>query len=231
MKKTLIRIIALLMALSCAITLFGCQEEEDSIRRKKSKKKETTEEVMDYNETVGLEEETEQAWGEKVPEQSLDEKVDRAEATTAPPVVERLPDPGTIQMPISVLFDYNYDTLCSLNWFTLKTEPTLDGRWVLTTEMNGATFTFVFNDLNATAYVVTVDDNDGSSNLYITYDMQFGDTADELPSEVYEELGPMDGGVCAPCIINGHDADILLHGDMENVDSAVVYLVQLRRRN
>ena len=229
MKKTLIRIIALLMALSCAITLFGCaEEEEDSIRRKKSKKKETTEEVMDYNETVGLEEETKQAWGEKVPEQSRDEKVDRVEVTTAPPIVEQQPDPGTIQMPISVLFDYNYDTLCSLNWFTLQTEKS-DDRWVLTTEMNGATFTFVFKDLNSKPFVLTVDDIGGKSNLYITYDMQLGDTADELPTEVYNAIEPMDGGLSASIFINGYSADLMLDGDMDNVNRAVVFLVQIRR--
>ena len=218
MKKTLIRIIALLMALSCAITLFGCQEEEDSIRRKRSKKKESTEEVMDYNETVGFEEETEQAWGEKA---------DRVEATTAP-IVEQWPDPGTTQMPISVLFDYNYDTLCSLNWFTLQTENAGD-RWILTTEMNGATFTFVFKDLNSKPFVLTVDDFTGSSNLYITYDMQLGDTAGELPTEVYNAIEPMDGGLSASIFINSYSADLMLDGDMARVDDAVVFLVQIRR--
>ena len=228
MKKTLIRIVALLMALSCAITLFGCQEEEDSIRRKKSKKKESTEEVMDYNEAVGFEEETEQAWGEKVPEQPRSETVDRVETTTAPPAVEQRPDPGTIQMPISELFDYNYDTLCSLNWFTLQTEKSED-RWVLTTEMNGATFTFIFKDLNSKPSVLTVDDYGGKSNLYITYDMQLGDTADELPTEVYNAIAPMDGGLYASIFINGYSADLMLDGDMDRVDDAVVFLVQIRR--
>lgn len=218
MKKTLVRIIALLMVFSCAFTLFGCQEEEDSIRRKKSKKKESTEEVMDYNESVGFEEETEQAWGEKA---------DRVEATTAP-IVEQRPDPGTIQMPISVLFDYNYDTLCSLNWFTLQTENAGD-RWILTTEMNGATFTFVFKDLNSKPSVLTVDDNGGKSNLYITYDMQLGDTADELPTEVYNAIEPMDGGLSASIFINSYSADLMLDGDMDRVDDAVVFLVQIRR--
>ena len=219
MKKTLIRIIALLMALSCAVTLFGCQEEEESsIRRRKSKKKETTEDVMDYNETVGFEEETEQAWGEKA---------DRVEATTAP-LVEQRPDPGTIQMPIAELFDYNYDTLGTLNWFTLQTEN-MEDRWILTTEMNGATFTFVFKDLNSKPFVLTVDDFTGSSNLYITHDMQLGDTADELSTEVYNAIEPMDGGLSASIFINGYSADLMLDGDMDRVDDAVVFLVQIRR--
>ena len=48
-----IRIIALLMALACAVTLFGCEAEEDSSIRRRTSRKETTEEYAELEDTVG----------------------------------------------------------------------------------------------------------------------------------------------------------------------------------
>jgi len=234
MKKTMIRLIALVMALLCAATLFGCaEEEEDSTRRKrKSSKKETTEDVY-------IEEELseEQAVGIYKPEETKknkDQKTEKDEevAVTSEPktaaVEDQLPDPGTIQLPAANLLDYDYDTLCKLNWFTLQTEK-MDDRWILTTNMDGATFTFVFKDLNSKPIVLTVEDLNDKSGVYVTYDIQLGDTASELPNEVRSAIGAMDGGLYASATINGYSADFMLDGDMDNVDNAVVFLMQIRR--
>lgn len=230
MKKVWIRLIAVLMALSCAIILFGCEEEDDSsIRRKK---KETTEEYADLEDTVGEafreetkhnaraeQEETKKNWGQ------VDEKV---EAETTAPLVDAKVDPGSIQLPAVELFDYDYDRLCKLDWFTLQTEK-MDDRWILTTELSGATFTFVFKDLISKPIILTVEDFNGTSDIYVTYDIQLGDTAELLPNDVRSAIGPMDGGLYASFTINGYNADLMLDGDMERVDDAVVFLVQIRR--
>ena len=231
MKKTLIRIMALLMALSCAITLFGCQEEEDSIRRKKSKKKDRTEEVMDYEQTVGFEEETEQAWGEKVPEQSRDEKVDRVEVTTAPPLVEQLPEPGNIQLPAVDLMEYSYATLTRLRWDSSETEN--GEKWIFRAESWKTSFTFVFEgdykNPDAKPIVLTVDDLEEDGFAYITQNMQINDDGYRIPDELLSDIDLMDGGLCATCILNGYNTNLLFVGEIDKVDDAVLYCVQMRR--
>lgn len=234
MKKQLIRMIALLMALLCAVTLFGCaEEEEDSIRRKKkSSPKEGTEDVLDTDNEEELPED--QAVGIYRPEETEKNRDEKEEvAVTSEPrteaVQDQLPDPGTIRLPAAELVNYDYDTLCTLNWFTLQTEK-LDDRWILTTELfSGATFTFVFEDLNSKPIVLTVEDLSGESDVYVTYDIQLGDTASELPNEVRNAIGAMDGGLYASATVNGHSADFMLDGSMDDVDNAVVFLMQIRR--
>ncbi len=226
MKKVWTRLIAVLMALSCAITLFGCAEEDDSSIRRRKSKKETTEDVSDFEETMDEvlweeQEETKKNWGQ------VDEKV---EAETTAPLVDAKVDPGSIQLPAVELFDYDYDTLCKMNWLWLTTERS-DNRWVLTTEIDDATFTFIFEDLDSKAIVLTVDDWTNSSQVYISYDIQLNDTAQWLPNDVQKEIGPMDGGLYATGTLNGYEADFLFDGDMDNVDEAVLYCVQLRREN
>lgn len=213
MKKTLIRLIALLMALSCAVTLFGCEEEDNSSIRRRKSKKESTEEVSDVGETVG-----ESQWAEQT---------EAREETTAP-VVEVMVDPGSIQLPAAELFDYDYDTLCKMNWLWLTTEKS-DNRWILKTEVDNATFTFIFEDLDSKAIVLTVDDLTNSSEVYISYDIQLNDTAQLLPKDIQNKIGTMDGGLFASCTLNGYEADFLLDGEMDNMDDAVLYCVQIRR--
>ena len=231
MKKTLIRLLALLMALSCAFTLFGCAEEEEtSSRRRRKNRQETTEEYAQPEDFTGVREEPEttaQYHGQK------DEKVESAVDTTKPQkesAVERHADPGSIQLPACELFSYSFGMLQELNWDS--TETWSDERWIMQCTIGGTRFTFVFEGEykapDAKPVVLSVDDLDGSSRAYISYDIQLGDAADIMPNEVADMIDPMDGGFYAELLLYGIPVTLMFH-EAPNMDPGHLYFAQFRQ--
>lgn len=205
------RIIALLMAFLCAVTLFGCAEEEepDSIRRRRPKK-----EVTEATELVEEPEQTTQV----------------AEETTAPPE-EESDVPGSSGMPAALLMEMSYKELLQLQWDSSKSWSFEN--WFFQATSCDCTFTFVFKgkfkDPNAKASILNIERQEAKGFAYVTEDIQLGTLAEQLPDDVVEKIGPMDGGVYATVTVNGYDTDLLFDGEMDKLDSALLYFVQLRQ--
>ena len=220
MKKTLTRMIALLMVLSCAFTLFGCAEEEETSSRRRKSRKETTEEYSAFDENA---EGTEEALPENTPTVPGPHQ-------DAPPV-EYVP--GSYGMPAIELMELTYDELSKLRWDYAETE---DGeRWLFRTSSCSCNFMFVFDgefqDPSAKPAVMNIEDTYDNGYAYLTQDIQICNAAYQLPDEIAEKIGPMDGGLSASFILNGYEVDILFDGDMEHADEATMHLIQVRQED
>lgn len=230
-----IRIIALLMALACAVTLFGCEAEEDSSIRRRKSRKETTEEYAELEDTVGealweeQQEETEKSWGQ------VDEKVEQTEETTEPKTdtVVDYRIPGDYSTPAVELMDIPYETLSQMRWATPKTWA--DERWFFQAKSCDCTFTFVYEgeykDPDAKPIILNIERQENKGQAYVTQDIQLGDIVAWLPGEVQELVGPMDGGLYASLVIDGYSVDLLFDGEMDAKDDGKMYFAQLRRED
>lgn len=212
-----IRLIALLMALCCAVTLFGCEaEEEESIRRKrKSSNKETTEEYTE-------------ATGEVIFEDVTEERITETTAPVDPPKSGYAP--GSYFMPAIELMDLTYLELTELPWNKQKTQ---DGeRWILQAESCDSTFIIVFDgdfqDPYTKPSVINIEDSTGKGYAYVTEDIQLGDRAEWMNS-IKDQIGPMDGGLYASVTLDGCAMDLLFDGEMDKLDEAKLYFAQIRR--
>lgn len=222
MKKTLIRLLALVMALSCAFTLFGCAEEDEtSSRRRRKNRQETTEEYAQPEDFTG-----DALWEEPETTAQYHSQKDEKEESA----VERHADPGSIQLPACELFSYSFGMLQELNWDS--TEIQSDERWIMQCTIGGTRFTFVFDGEykapDAKPVVLSVDDMDGSSRAYISYDIQLGDAADIMPNEVADMIDPMDGGFYAELLLYGIPVTLMFH-EAPDMDPGHLYFAQFRQ--
>ena len=222
MKKALTRMIALLMVLSCAFTLFGCAEEEETSSRRRKSRKETTEEYSAFDENAEAEG-TEEALPENTPTVPGPHQ-------DAPPV-EYVP--GSYGMPAIELMELTYDELSQLRWDYAETE---DGeRWLFRTSSCSCDFMFVFDgefqDPSAKPAVMNIEDAQDNGYAYLTQDIQICNAAYQLPDEIAEKIEPMDGGLSASFILNDYPVDILFDGDMDHAGDANMYLIQVRQED
>ena len=222
MKKTLTRMLALLMVLSCALTMFGCAEEEESSSRRRKSRKETTEEYSAFDENAEAEG-TEEALPENTPTVPGPHQ-------DAPPVEYA---PGSYGMPAIELMELTYDELSQLRWDYTETE---DGeRWLFRADCCSCSFMFVFDgefqDPSAKPAVMNIEDTYDNGYAYLTQDIQICHAAYQLPDEIAEKIEPMDGGLSASFILNGYEVDILFDGDMEHADEATMHLIQVRQED
>ena len=207
MKKTLIRIVALLMVLSCAITLFGCAEEEEPTRRRRNPTKETTEE------TISLPIEQEATWpiNDTVPAETEKETVAPTETTAAPALEEKSLIPGSAQLPATQLLDYTYEQLRKLEWSSSNTQE--GEMWVLQAKSCWTDFTFVFHgeylDPNAKPSFLTIDDLDGDGYAYVAQGIKINDPASGMPSSIQDKIAAMDGGFYAMAVLDGFSATMM----------------------
>lgn len=230
MKTIVMKLIAIVLVLACAVTLFGCESEETTSSRRRSRRSSSAkgETVMTAPEETPFEEQTEET-GRRTETVTPTKKSEQTTEKSTEQVADALPKPGSIQMPATRLMDYKYDQLLKMDWDAIVTEDKSGG--LLVTEAYNTTFYFRFDDIKDKPTVLSVDDWDCNGKAYISYDIQIGDTADLLPNAVRECIGAMDGGLLASCKLESYSADFLLDGDMDHVDDAVLYCVQLRREN
>ena len=199
MKRVLIRFAILLMALSCAFTLFSCREEEESSFSNLIKEAtvETTELPTEVETTCPV--------SETVPVVTEAETVATTEATTEPPLEETSTIPGSEQLPATVLLGYTFGQLRELEW---TRSSTIEGEmWVLQAKSCWTDFTFIFRgeylDHTAKPAFLTIEDPDGDGYAYVAYGIKINDTASVFPTAVQEKIAPADNGFYAMAVLDG----------------------------